>query len=291
MRVLPFTVPKTKDESFRVEIENESHFYGELHAHPEIQITYIYESTGTLVAGDYIGPFEPGNLFVFGSNQPHVFKNDAEYYLGAEDLKANCISLFLRKDMFGMDFMQMPEIEQLRDFFALTDLGIVVHKSASIKLLPLIDSFKTAKGFSKLVCLFNLLESLVSDCTYQPLSSSVFRKELNEKEGKRMNAIYQFTLKEYTNNITIVQVAEIANLTPPSFCRYFKKHTRRSYNSFLTEIRIGHACKMLLNSTDPVIDICYASGFNNLSNFNRQFKSSKGLSPKEYRKQLIIGGQ
>ena len=288
MKVLPFKVPKTENESFRVQIENESHFYSELHSHPEIQITYIRESTGALVAGDFVGSFEPGNLVVIGSNQPHVFRNDPEYFKGEEGLKANCISLFIRKDMFGKDFLNMPEVESLNNFFSMSDKGMLLEGKESTKMLSLINSFQSSKGFSKLVVLFNLLEKIIDCTTFKSLSASPLKKELNEKEGKRMNAIYQFTLKEYTNAISINDVAEIANLTPQSFCRYFKKHTRKSYTGFLNEIRIGHACKMLQDVNNSVVAICFASGFNNLSNFNRQFKASTGLSPKDYRKKFVV---
>lgn len=287
MKVLPFNVYKTDNESFLVQIENNAHFYGELHSHPEIQITYIRESTGTLVAGDHIGTFGPGDLIIIGSNQPHVFRNDPEYFNGEVGLKARCISLFIRKNMFGEEFMSMPEVASLSDFFTLSDRGMLPDKTESAKMLPLIHAFRTSEGFSKLVVLFNLLEKIIACPNYKLLSSSVPKKELNEKEGKRINSIYQFTLKEYTNSISIGQVAEIANLTPQSFCRYFKKHTRKSYTGFLNEIRIGHACKMLQDSNTTITNICFESGFRNLSNFNRQFKALMGLSPKEYRKKLL----
>ncbi len=287
MKVLPFNVYKTDDESFLVQIENESHFYGELHTHPEIQITYIKESTGTLVAGDHIGTFGPGDMIIIGSNQPHVFKNDPEYFDGEQGLKAHCISLFLPKNMFGEAFMSMPEVALLNNFFTVSERGILLDKAESKTLLPLINAFQSSEGFSKLVVLFNLLEKIITCRHYTLLSSSVLKKELNEKEGKRINSIYQFTLKEYANPISIEQVAGLANLTPQSFCRYFKKHTRKSYTRFLNEIRIGHACKMLQDSNNSVSSICFASGFNNLSNFNRQFKALMGMPPKEYRKNLL----
>jgi len=289
MKVLPFKVPKTETESFRVQIEDEPHFYAQLHAHPEIQITYIKESTGTLVAVDYIGSFHPGNLVVLGSNQPHVFRNDEEYFEGEETLRASCVSVFIRKDMFGSEFMQMPEVELLKEFFGASDRGLIVDKVEALQLLQLVNAIQAAEGFSKMVVLFQLLEKIVVHCRSKSLSSSVLKKELNEKEGKRMNDIYQFTLNEYANTISIAQVAEIANLTPQSFCRYFKKHTRKSYIHFLTEVRLGHACKLLQDTNYPIIEICFESGFNNLSNFNRQFKASLGVSPKEYRKHLLSG--
>jgi AraC-like DNA-binding protein len=283
MKVLPFKVPKTENESFRVQIENDSHFYGELHSHPEIQITYIIESYGTLVAGDFIGQFEPGNLIIVGSNQPHVFRNNPEYFMGENGLKANCTSLFIRKNMFGKEFMDMPEIGLLKEFFTLTDRGLLIDKGESIKMLPLINSFQTSEGFSKLVVLFNFLDKIIKCSAFKILSSIALKKELNEKEGIRMNAIYQFTLTEYHNPISLKKIADIANLTPQSFCRYFKKHTRKSYVNFLSEVRIGHACQKLQYFDNSITTVCFTTGFNNLSNFNRQFKSVVGITPKEYR--------
>jgi len=109
-------------------------------------------------------------------------------------------------------------------------------------------------------------------------------KNYNEKEGKRMNDVLQFTFKESNRQIKIEEVAEIAHLTPEAFCRFFKVRTRKTYINFLNEVRISNACKLLMNKEESISEICFKVGFNNLSNFNRIFKRLTNYSPGEYRK-------
>ncbi len=286
MKVLPFKVPKTQNESFQYQIEDLPHFYGKLHAHPEIQMTYIKQSTGTLVAGDYIGRFGPGRLYIFGSNQPHVFRNEPEYFKDKSKLRAYGISIFINKDLFGRSFLCLPEISQLYDFFERTERGMAFDTTVTSEVLPLILKFTESQGFSRMATLFNLLEKLVLTDRYIFLSSVATKKQFNSKDGERMNAIFQFTLTEYSRQINLEEVAGLANLTPQSFCRYFKLHTRKSYFTFLNEVRVGNACQLLQKKELSISQIAFSCGFNNLSNFNRIFKGITGSPPKDFRNKM-----
>lgn len=287
MKVLPFKVPKTQNESFQTQVEDLPHFYGELHSHPEIQITYIKKGSGTLIAGDYIGPFEPGKIYILGPNQPHVFRNSPEYFREGSKLRVYGISIFINKELFGKPFMGLPEISQLYDFFNRTERGMALNASISHEILPLILKFIDSQGFSKMTTLFNLLEKLILTNGYTFLSSVAQEKQLNPKDGDRMNSVIHFTMNEYSRDITLDEVAEVARLTPQSFCRYFKMHTRKSYFAFLNEVRIGNACLLLQKNDSTITQIAYSCGFNNLSNFNRIFKSITGNTPKKFQKESV----
>jgi AraC-like DNA-binding protein len=283
MKVLPFKVPKTLDESFQIQVENIPYFYNSLHSHPEIQITYIIESKGTLVTGDYIGNFAPNRLYIIGSEQPHVFKNDPEYFEGNEDLKAQSISIFIRKEMFGAQFMQLPEVSRLREFFNLSDRSMIYGPSINEFIFDLMQNIVHQEWLEKLIALLKILQSLAGSKDFRFLSSAIMPKGYNEEEGKRLNDIYQFSLREFHRAITLEEISAVANMTTNSFCRYFKNHTRKSYTVFLNELRVGSACKHLHNKELELSDICYISGFSNISNFNRQFKRITGKTPNEFR--------
>jgi AraC-like DNA-binding protein len=287
MKALPYKVPRTIDESFNVRIEDDLHFYGSLHTHSEIQITWINESKGTLVAGDYIGNFRPGQLFVIGSEQPHVFKNDPEYFNGEDGFRAYCISLFIHKEMFGPQFMQLPEVSSLNRFFEISDRGMCFGNHVNKSVYPLINSISEQKGLAKLICLLKILDLIISDKDYRLLASSATNKGINQTEGKRLNDVFQFLLNEFKRPVSLEEVSSVANLAPNSFCRYFKNHTGKSFSSFLSELRIGNASKLLQNKDLSISTVCFDSGFNNLSNFNRQFKALTGISPKEFRIKAI----
>ena len=283
MRAFPYKLPRKIDESFKVKIEDDLHFYGTLHTHSEIQITYINKSKGTLMAGDYIGDFGPGQLYVIGSELPHVFKNDPEYFDGEEGLKAYCISVFIHKDMFGQQFMQLPEVSDLNKFFRISGRGLAFDDDLNKIVFPFINSISQQKGLQKLITLFKILELITSHNGSHFLASSSANKTLNDAESNRLNTIYHFLLNEFKRTITLEEIAALANMTSNSFCRYFKNSTGKSFTSFLSEIRIRNASKLLHDKDLSIANACYNSGFNNLSNFNRQFKKITGMSPKDYR--------
>ncbi len=280
-KVLPFIIPKTENESFRIQIDESPYFYDTLHKHSEVQITLILKSEGTLICGDYIGNFKAGDLFVIGSNQPHVIRNNDEYY--NDDSKgAHAISLFFDKNSLGREFFNLPEIDILKQFLLETQRGLKFSKNISEQFQNFIHSIEHKTGLNRIIGMITILQLLAETKEFSFLASINEIKNYDEKEGKRMNQIFQFTLKEFYRDIRLDEVAEIANMTPNAFCRYFKQRTRKTYMNFLSEIRIAHASKLLNNKDLSVSQICYQSGFNNLSNFNRKFKKIKGCSPSSF---------
>jgi AraC-like DNA-binding protein len=257
------------------------HLYNHLHQHPEIQLTLIKESHGTLIAGDYVGPFHAGDVFVIGSNQPHVFRNDEKFF--KEKSKAVAITIFFDESTLGEKFWQLQETKSMQQFFINSAGGfrIVGKKKRSLteKLFNIINT----EGIEKLITFLEIIKQLNSKKEMQPLSKPIIQRNIKTFDGNRLNKIIEFTFREFQRVITLNEVATLANLTPEAFCKYFKTRTRKTYVSFLNEIRINHACR-LLTEEKPVADICYDSGFTNLSNFNRIFRKIKKMAPGEWRK-------
>ncbi|MFT5858167.1 MAG: AraC-like DNA-binding protein [Flavobacteriaceae bacterium] len=283
MKVLPFKIPKTGRESFRVQVDQANYFYDTLHNHDELQITFIVKSEGTLICGDYIGNFSAGDLFIIGSGQPHVLRNNKEYF---EDSStgAHAISLFFDKHSFGHEFFRLPELENLHAFLNRTQRGLRFSKSVSVSIVSLLLTMEQQTGLDRLINLLKVLQIVSNTKAYEYLASASQFDSYNEKEGKRMNQIFQFTMQEYHRVILLDEVASLANMTPNAFCRYFKQRTRKTYVSFLNEIRISKACELIKATELTVAQACYQSGFNNLSHFNRIFKKVRGCSPSEYAK-------
>ena len=142
------------------------------------------------------------------------------------------------------------------------------------------------KEFDRSIALLMLLQKLAA-AEYSVLSSYGFSNVLNEEKVKRMNKVFKYITINYKENITLESIAEIAHMTPQAFCKYFKERTHKTFIEFVNEVRIGHACKLLFEDNYNILQICYESGFNNLSNFNRQFKKITGTSPIEYRKKVL----
>ncbi|MEQ6120260.1 AraC family transcriptional regulator [Reichenbachiella sp. MALMAid0571] len=286
MKILPFKLPKSSDESFVVEHNVSNHLYNPLHQHPELQITLILQGTGTAFIGGYIGDFKPNDIFVIGSDVPHVFKNDDTYFDINSDLKAEVIYVFFDQNSFGDVFFKMPEAKDLDDLFNRARKGIKVHGEVKTILISKLHDLASARNMEKIIRLLDVFQIICAADSLEYLSTEVGDHNVDEHEGKRLNDVIQFTMEKYYRHISLDEISDIANLTPAAFCRFFKQRTRKTYVNFLNEIRIGKACRMLLDKDMSIVDICYKSGFSNLSHFNRKFKKQTGYTPSKYKQAL-----
>jgi len=281
MKVVQFQIPKNTEEAFRVQVDDLPHLYNHLHQHPEIQLTLIKESNGTLVAGDYVGPFHAGDVFVIGGNQPHVFRNDEKFF--KKRSKAVAITIFFDETTFGKNFWLLEEMKSLQQFLKNSSGGFRITGRKKKLLAEKLVSIVNAKGIDRLILFLEILKMFVSRKEMYPLAKPVIQRNIKSYDGSRLNKVIEFTFKEFQRPIALKEVAALANLTPEAFCKYFKTRTRKTYINFLNEIRVNHACR-LLTEDKSISGICYDCGFMNLSNFNRIFKKIKQVSPGEWRK-------
>jgi len=286
MKILPFKIAKPVNESFWVQNDYQPHLYDILHQHDEFQITLIQESTGNLIAGNRICEFRPGDIFVFGTRLPHAFRNDAAYYHPENKLLARALSVYFEWNVLGATFWALPEAKLLADFGQRAGRGIFYPAHLFQELAINIAQLGRMNGIDRLIMLLNVLKQLAIADGSEILSTEGTYNKLNETDEKRLDAIYRFTLKEYHRAVSLEEIAAVASMTVNSFCRYFKTRTRRSYLDFLTEFRIGQACKLLQQEEISIADIGFRVGFGNLSNFNRKFRELNGCTPKEYRLRL-----
>lgn len=282
MKVIPFSIPKTSREAFRIQVDTLPYLYDKLHQHKETQIMFIEKGEGTLIAGDYVGRFSSGNLFLIGSSQPHVFRSDDIYYMSKSKLLVNSISIYFDERYAGESFWQLDELQKVYHFLLKSGVGYRIQGETQAQLIQLIQQIILLKGINKLIHFLQLLKVLSESKELIPLSILQAHTNLTITEGKRMNDILQFTFRESHRKIKIEEVAEVANLSAEAFCRYFKMRTRKTYTNFLNEVRVSNACKMLIEKRKSIQEICYDSGFANLSHFNRTFKKVTGKTPKGY---------
>ena len=287
MSVLPFKVIKSAQESFKVQVDRMPFFYDALHSHPEIQMTIIYQGTGKLMVADEIHPFQPGDIFIIGSNLPHVFRSDPNYYEKGSDLISLGISIFMNVNMMGDTFLSLPEMNPFLRFVKRSESGLKVICGRQHILMNAFEEMVDRQHFARISGLFRILEMLIDAEKMVPLSDPQSAKQrINEVDGQKLNAVYQFTMSSFHRDISIDEVAKLAGMTNSSFCRFFKKHTRKNYTAFLNEIRVEHACYLLLHSRKTIVEISRASGFNNLSHFNRTFKNLIRSTPKRYKEDM-----
>lgn len=286
MRALNFKIPITTNESFLVQEDRQPHFYGILHSHPELQITLILKSTGTLLAGDYVGQFKPGDVFIMGTNCPHVFKNDAAFYDGNDRLEAHSISIFLGTKFLKNQLLEIPETEGFAELVSRAQTGLKIRVDKLPGLEAQLMHIRETEGFSKLISLFEIIQKLISSSAFEPLSKNSLESHVNELDGKKLNDIFEFILDNYTREISLEEMAEVAHLTRQSFCRFFKRTTRKTFVAFLNELRVDKATQLLRDQDSSIAEVSYQVGFGNLSHFNRQFLKIKKTTPSSFRSKL-----
>lgn len=278
MKVLPFNIPKQDNVALIYQEDFTDIFYDKLHQHEEIQLSYIAKGTGTLVIGDSINKYEMGDVIIIGSNIPHVFKSDP-----IKNEKSLMLSLFVNNSSLSTSFFELDEFESLQSFFKNAIYGLKVISNIE-QLKDLFLQLKKVDKLERFIIFFKILQT-ISNSNYQQLSSFIYPKNYSNAEGERMSKVVAYTMSHYDQPISLSQISSIANLSPNAFCKYFKSRTNKTYVQFLTEIRVEHACKLLSKTHElTILDIALASGFTNISNFNRKFKSLKKKTPLHYKK-------
>ncbi|MBA3704867.1 MAG: helix-turn-helix transcriptional regulator [Bacteroidetes bacterium] len=283
MKPIAFKIPITNKELLRFQIDDESYLYDKLHLHPELQIGLILKSEGTVIAGDYIGRFVPGDIFVIGSNLPHVFKNDSKYFQDRKDLRVYAFTIYPNEKLLNEGLLSYKETASLKKILQDATKGMKVEGETKKSITEKIWKLKRSTGMNRLMMLLEILKTLSESKEIKILNKHLSPISYSEKEGKRMIDIFQFTFEQSHRAISVDEVAAIANMSIPSFCRYFKLHTRKTYIEFLNEIRINNAYMLLQQEDSGIADVCYRVGFNNLSNFNRIFKKITGHTPREFK--------
>jgi AraC-like DNA-binding protein len=256
--------------------ENDKFFW---HQHPEYEIIYVKKGSGKLHIGNHLGNYQEGEVMFLGPNLPHTGLGYG--VIGQHEE----IIIQLQEQFLGNDFMGIPEMENVKKLFERAVFGISFSGQTKKIVAEKMEQLIKVNGLDRLIALLSIFKILSSSSEFAILNSRDSRFAYKHKDEERINKIYDFVENNFKNEIAIEQIAEVANLTVPSFCRYFKKMTHMTFTGFLNEFRINNVCKLL--HTDTVIsNVCFESGFNNVSHFNKTFKELKGKSPSQYRNEV-----
>lgn len=279
-----FKVPRSDKESVRVEYWEQPKFYEPFHYHEECQLTLILSGSGTVFMGSSMVEYNQGDLLFMGKNIPHVLRNDQIGY-PARKIGIRAISVFFSMQTLSSMFREVPEADELMNFLEDSAVGLKFKAASQKEIGALMKSIGYRTGFSRLLTLLQII-SLFS--VFQGVEKLAVMKptKLDSAERKNLNKVFDYVMLHYNEKITLEAIASLVYMTPNAFCRYFKKHTLKSFSSFLIEVRINKACKMLQDGAINVSESCYSSGYNNKSNFHRHFLRITGLTPNEYKKHL-----
>lgn len=284
MKVLPFTILYPDNKSVIAEQIEQPHFYQFLHRHEECQLTFIERGSGILIAGNNMHAFQAGDVFLIGGNLPHLFKSNPEYFKPRSPRTIKATSLYFNVNGTMGGLFNLPEMKAVTAFLQTSKHGFKVAAAHRAAVVSGIRAVHQASGLNALQRFLELLTTLHTLKDSMPLCPVDYSTDISESEGIRLSRIMSFIMQRYNTAISLDEVAAVAFMTPPAFCRYFKRHTGRKFVNFLNEVRINEACKNLTRPGKPdgIADAAYNAGFNNITNFNRVFKSIKGHSPREY---------
>lgn len=265
-------------------IEDLPHFIVPWHYHPAIEIMYIINGTGTRFVGDHLEGYAEGDVCMIGPNLPHEWRNDEIYFKKESGLRATCICLFFKKEIFESNLIRLPEMANIRDLIERSRRGLKFVGESRKKIADFIEQSARNTGARKVAELITLLEMMATTDEYEVLASVGFTESVNSDDFERFNKVYKYMVANFRTTIKLGDVAALVGLTPTAFCRYFKERTKKTFIEYLNEMRIGHAKKLLMEGKKKISVISMESGFNNSSNFINQFRKSTHMLPSDFQK-------
>jgi len=277
-------VPKTPTHSFSVREDRDPFINNRWHYHAEVELICFHQGSGTQFVGDHIQRFHSGDIILVGSNLPHYWRYDDAYFQEGS-LPVHSTVIHFAENFWGDSFLDLPETKQVRHLLEKARRGILVNSRDKKDIAGFIEKIRSVDGIHRVITLMECLSAFAESAHQQVLSSIGFQPGFSEAENNRINAIYEYTFRHFSRKIYLEQVAAVAGMVPNSFCRYFKSRTGKTYTQFLTEIRIGHACKLLIDNRISIKQLCYESGFNNFTCFHKNFRMITGKTPQHYQKE------
>ncbi|MEP6845959.1 MAG: AraC family transcriptional regulator [Panacibacter sp.] len=267
---------------------NEPYFKSPFHFHPELELVYVKESHGKRIIGDKLDTFTNGDMVFLGSNLPHVWLNDETYYREFTYLHAKSIVVYFNRDVFSKKFYELKESTKINDLFSRASRGIKIIGSTQKKIADKLEKLTRKKDFDRIISLMELLNILATSKDIEYITNEGYTGTTLQTKTDRLSEVYKYITTNYFNEISLDEISKVANLSPTAFCRLFKQRTNRHFIEYLNEVRISNACKLLLETNLNVSEIAFQCGYKTLSNFNKIFRKTTGLSPKEYRKKTEI---
>lgn len=281
VKVANIRLMKEPDKSFIV--FHEKNIFSPWHQHPEFELVLIKKGEGRRMIGDHIETFEENDLLLLGPYLPHEWLCNESYYSPVEGFKGEGIVIQFLPDFLGSQFFEIPENRSLKRVLMDSSRGIKFSQKTREKIIPLMEKIIGYSMTKQLYTLFAIFKILSKCADYSLLCSPLFIEPLQTGVNTPMQKAMQYILQNFQKKATIEGVLAYTKMSNTAFCKAFKTSYRMTFKEYLLSIRIGYACNLLTDDNLNISEIAYTSGFENISNFNRQFKKIKGATPSEFR--------
>lgn len=250
------------------------------HFHPEIELVYVNGGAGKRQIGSHVSYYSDGDLILIGSNLPHCGFTDKLTGNRSETV------IQMKQDFLGNDFFNIPEMKKIQGLFEIAKSGIAFSGRSKQKIGDKMEVLEYQTDFQRLLSILNILNELANSKEFKILNAEGFALETEVKDNDRINIVFNHVKSNFKEEIPLEQIADMVSMTIPSFCRYFKKITNKTFTQFVNEYRLVHASKLLAEQPLSITEVCFESGFNNFSHFNKSFKAFTGQNPSQYRNEL-----
>lgn len=250
------------------------------HFHPELEIVYVKHGSGKRHIGNHISYYNGGDLIFLGPNLPHYGFTDRLSGSNSE------VVVQMKEDFMGEGFLKLPEMQMIVQLFERSKSGLSFYGNTKDEVGSRLMSLFYMDQFEKLTEFLKILQILATSKEYNILNASGIALVVQNQDTNRIDAVYKYVRNNFTEPIQLEDISAHVNMTVPSFCRYFKKVTGKTFTEFVNEFRIVHACKLLTEEQLSIAEVCFDSGFNNFSHFNKLFKAKTGKSPNAFRKEV-----
>lgn len=244
------------------------------HYHREIEICYTPISHGKRFVGNNISNYEEEDLVLFGSNIPHGFTTET---------KCEHIVIQMDPDFLGKEFFNKPELRAVKSLFNRAKRGLEFQDQTKKKAIKIIHKIMSTSGFTQMILLLELLDLLAHSENVRAICSEEYTLDFDATKLNRIKIVYAYIIDNYRNDIKVKELATLINLTEAAFFKFIKKHTKKTFTQIINEFRINHSTKLLMTDDKTIAQICYESGYNNISFFNRKFKEIMHQTPLEFR--------
>lgn len=269
--------PLTNDDFFVVLNHKNAKFDFPVHYHPEFELNLVLHAEGKRIIGDSIKEFNSPDLVLVGPDTTHAWVSEAE--------NAHVVTIQFNIDFMDNALLSKKLMRPVKELLDNARMGISFSNGLSQNIIDRMVGLSDIRGIDSLFEFLSLLYDLSISRHQIRLSSVNYSEQYDTTKSRRIRKVKEYLHANLNNSIKIDDVAKLVNMSASAFSHFFKKRTQRSFTEYLTEMRIGHAAKLLIESDKNISEICFESGFNNISNFNRTFKTQKRCTPKEFRTQ------
>jgi len=279
--------PLTSSDCFTIFTRVKSEFDFPLHCHEELELNFIKNAKGAKrIVGDHIGEIEDLELVLVGSNLPHVWQTH-----NCKSKEIREITIQFHKDLFDDKLLRRNQLSFVRNLLEKSAKGVLFSRQTIEQIAPRLNLLSQKQGFDSVLELMSILHDLSISRNMHTLSGATFNNAELSYNSRRIERAVEYMNQSFQKQITLTEVAKLANMTDVSFSRFFRSRTGITFMDSLLEMRLGHASRLLIDTTESVAEIAYNCGFNNISNFNRLFKKKKGCTPREFRENYSYGNR